>query len=217
LAGVLQTQVKGESGAPKSVAMALATAVLLVVGPATVASAESPPLITSLKCDSMNNWINCSMTFQADGPATIDWFGVFSLDMFRDFNFRNKTSISFSCLGLSPLPDRVRVTVTDSQNNTARNEVGVTCRGFPPLQLTYFDCDSGASQYICVANFAGGTPPVSIRWVISNAFRPEFNDQTVIRVGCRPGTALSIGVVITDAIGNTTGDTSICPCSRVQQ
>ncbi|GAA2713142.1 hypothetical protein [Actinoplanes palleronii] len=85
------------------------------------------------------------------------------------------------------------------------------------LQITQFDCDTGASRFFCVMHYSGGTGPFTIRWRVNNVINSNLNDREVVQFGCRSGAGTRIGVEVRDSQGFLASITVACQCSLNQQ
>ena len=202
-----------------SAVVALATAATLIVAGPTPA-ANAVPIINSMNCSSSNNEIRCSMTYQSTGPGPvhITWWEQFFTHM--GIIAEGTTSMAIVCA--TPGERRYfQLEVSDGNplngGGIARNDFSVDCVGLPNLRITFFDCDTGAGLIFCSVQYTGGTPPISIRWVVDGVAKPQFNDSSRLRIGCQVGRSFSVGVVVLDSIGRSATDAAGCLCSRTQQ
>ena len=86
-----------------------------------------------------------------------------------------------------------------------------------PVNISYFDCDTGSSRIICTLSIADGTPSFGITWTVNGQVQPQFENQTLLRIGCIPGRSFNVQVTVVDAVGSTASDGTGGVCSRYEQ
>lgn len=77
----------------------------------------------------------------------------------------------------------------------------------PANAVTHVDvtCESGGSQYFCLASH-DGVAPVAVRWFVNGSHVPALDNRAFTgRRACARGTVVDVRVVVTDATGSATG------------
>jgi hypothetical protein len=77
------------------------------------------------------------------------------------------------------------------------------------LTVTDVSCESGASTYICTADYAGGTGAVQIRWYLNGMHIIVGDNRAWVKSTCWAGQYKTMQVVVTDSTGaSASGSTS---------
>lgn len=190
-----------------AILLALAT---VVGGSLTGATPAGATGLSHVCLSNPNQSIRCGVVVPNDRTLTsIQWY----IDGSPHENSGSSTTTEFSCtpgqtytvsyiVYLSPPPPPGGERFTGSMSPR--------CQG-ARISNVYAMCSSGGSRLQCSVSYAGGTPPVSIRWTINGDLRTFFNDKWWLDISCRAPSEMYISVTVSDTYGAGTSS-GYCYC-----